>query len=117
MVRREADGSHTDITPAEYYIRTRVHEYGGRAYVLGGTYFYFVNFQDQRIYKQNLKHIEDIQPLTPKRNKDGSLGKYAALTLSPDLDKLLVVYEKEHDGRENENFLALIDLSNKKPAA
>ena len=33
LVRRAADGALTDVTPAPFNVRTRVHEYGGGAYV------------------------------------------------------------------------------------
>ena len=32
IVRRTPDGKTTDITPPEYNVRTRVHEYGGGLY-------------------------------------------------------------------------------------
>jgi hypothetical protein len=38
-------------------------------------------------------------------------GKYAALTVSPDGKTLLFVYEKEYEDKENENFLAVLDLN------
>ena len=43
LVRREPDGSDTCLTPAGYSIRTRVHEYGGRCFVLDDDVVYFSN--------------------------------------------------------------------------
>src|SRR3982074_2356486 len=34
VVRRRPDGGTTDVTPPEYNARTRVHEYGGGAYLV-----------------------------------------------------------------------------------
>ncbi|HNS32778.1 MAG TPA: prolyl oligopeptidase family serine peptidase [bacterium] len=102
-----------DIIPPDFNARTRVHEYGGGSYTVFNKIVYFSNFRDQRIYRCT-EGSSKVQPLTPGKNKDGSLGKYASLTVSPDGRWLLFVYEKEHACRENENFVALLDLSVKK---
>ncbi|MBA7715700.1 hypothetical protein ES703_124754 [subsurface metagenome] len=39
-------------------------------------------------------------PLTLEKNKDSSLGKYAALEVSPDGKTLVFVYEKEYEEKE-----------------
>lgn len=111
LIKRNEDGTTQDLTPKEMYIRTRVHEYGGGAYTHNNFNYYFVNFTDQRIYEQNLADSSKIRPLTPKINVDGSLGKYAALELSPDGKFLFFVYEKEYQDQENKNFLAYIALN------
>src|SRR4051812_4096780 len=51
LVRRQADGTTADVTPPEFNVRTRVHEYGGGAYIVGNREVYFSNFADQRIYR------------------------------------------------------------------
>ena len=50
LVRRTADGRIEDVTPSPFNVRTRVHEYGGGAYVVSGGVIFFSNFSDQRIY-------------------------------------------------------------------
>ena len=40
-----------ELTPAPFNVRTRVHEYGGGAYVVDGENVYFSNFADNRLYK------------------------------------------------------------------
>jgi dipeptidyl aminopeptidase/acylaminoacyl peptidase len=50
LVRRRADGRHEELTPPGFNVRTRVHEYGGGAYIVGGGKVYFSNFSDQRVY-------------------------------------------------------------------
>jgi dipeptidyl aminopeptidase/acylaminoacyl peptidase len=50
LVRRRADGRHEDLTPHGFNVRTRVHEYGGGAFVIADEKIYFVNFSDQRVY-------------------------------------------------------------------
>jgi hypothetical protein len=51
LVRRAADGTTADVTPAPFNVRSRVHEYGGGAYVVSDGVAYFSNFSDQRIYR------------------------------------------------------------------
>src|SRR2546430_1280050 len=53
IVRRRPDGITTDITPPEYNARTRVHEYGGGAYLVRDGVGWFTNFKDQRLYRQD----------------------------------------------------------------
>src|SRR5579864_730363 len=40
------------LTPEGFYVRTRVHEYGGAPYTVVGRTLYFANFADQRLYAQ-----------------------------------------------------------------
>src|SRR6266851_4269383 len=51
LIRRRTDGTIGDVTPAPYNVRTRVHEYGGAAYVIAGDTVFFSNFADQRLYR------------------------------------------------------------------
>jgi dipeptidyl aminopeptidase/acylaminoacyl peptidase len=53
IVRRSPDGSHADVTPAGFNVRTRVHEYGGGAYAVDAGTVWFANFADQRLYRQD----------------------------------------------------------------
>src|SRR6266849_5209862 len=50
VVRRTPDGRISDITPPPFNVRTRVHEYGGGAFVIADGVVYFSNFTDQRLY-------------------------------------------------------------------
>src|SRR5919108_6241695 len=42
----------SDITPADFNIRTRVHEYGGGSFAVNDGMIIFTNFADQRLYRQ-----------------------------------------------------------------
>src|SRR5713101_5841498 len=53
LVRRRPDASIADVTPPEYNMRTRVHEYGGGAYLVQSGTVWFANFNDQRLYRQD----------------------------------------------------------------
>ncbi len=52
IVCRSAQGQTYDVTPAEFDVRTRVHEYGGGDYLAAGGMIYFSNFSDQKMYRQ-----------------------------------------------------------------
>src|SRR5260370_32957796 len=51
IVKRDASGAITDLIPAPFNARTRVHEYDGGDYVVDGSTVYFSNFTDQRLYR------------------------------------------------------------------
>lgn len=52
VVRRLTATVASDVTPAGYSVRSRVHEYGGGAYAVDAGTLYFVNLPDQQIYRQ-----------------------------------------------------------------
>ena len=58
LVRRAADGTIADVTPPvpaggrAFNVRSRVHEYGGGAYLVSAGVVYFCNDADQRLYRQ-----------------------------------------------------------------
>lgn len=64
VVRRNASGEITDVTPPAFDARTRVHEYGGGAYAVRGGEVFFANFADQRLYRH--RPGEDPRPITPE---------------------------------------------------
>ncbi|HXV81060.1 MAG TPA: S9 family peptidase [Candidatus Binatia bacterium] len=63
VVRRSPDGIVSDMTPAGFNARTRVHEYGGGDYAVSDGTIVFSNFVDQRLYVQ--RPGLEPQPLTP----------------------------------------------------
>ena len=54
IVRRSPDCQIRDCIPGDFNARTRVHEYGGRAYLVDHDLIYFSNFKDQRLYRQEI---------------------------------------------------------------
>ena len=52
IVRRSPDGSSQDVTPPPFNVRTRVHEYGGLCFWVSDGVVFFVNYADQRVYRQ-----------------------------------------------------------------
>ena len=51
IVRRSANGAVTDVLPAPWNARTRVHEYGGGAWTVSAGTLWFTEFSDQRLYR------------------------------------------------------------------
>ncbi|MGY5882729.1 prolyl oligopeptidase family serine peptidase [Modestobacter lacusdianchii] len=51
LVRRSPDGTTTDLLPAPWNARTRVHEYGGGAWTVAAGTVWFTSYADQRLYR------------------------------------------------------------------
>jgi dipeptidyl aminopeptidase/acylaminoacyl peptidase len=109
IVRRTADGKITDITPPEYNVRNRVHEYGGAAYTVVDGIVYFSNNSDNCLYIQNLRaeNPQQLRQLTHDQTK-----RYADLTVDPHRQRLICVQE-EHDSTDLEplNTIVSIDIT------
>jgi dipeptidyl aminopeptidase/acylaminoacyl peptidase len=52
VAEKGADGARRIVTPAPFNVRTRVHEYGGGAFVVVGDTIWFSNFADNLVYEQ-----------------------------------------------------------------
>jgi dipeptidyl aminopeptidase/acylaminoacyl peptidase len=101
LVRRTPDGRTVDVTPEGFNVRTRVHEYGGIAFLVDGQDVVFSNFADQRLYRQPLEGGEP-RPITPEPPSPAAY-RYADLERSPDGSLLFCVRERhEEDGVFNE---------------
>lgn len=92
IVRRTPDGVISDITPPEFNARTRVHEYGGAAYVVDRGVLYFSNFSDQRLYRQAIG--SSPEPITAK----GYF--FADCRVDPQRTRLICVREDHAKGGE-----------------
>ena len=65
LMRSPGGGEPEEVTPAGANVRTRVHEYGGGAWsVAGDDLVLFVDFADQRLYRQRLG--EEPVAITPE---------------------------------------------------
>lgn len=101
---RYAGGRTEDITPAPFNVRTRVHEYGGGAFVIDQGTIYFSNDADGRIYIQSPGQFP--QPLTPSGPQ-----RYADLVLDSQRRRIMAVCEKPAlAGAEPDNLLVSLDL-------
>jgi dipeptidyl aminopeptidase/acylaminoacyl peptidase len=96
VVKRSPDGQITDLTPAPFNARTRVHEYGGAAFnVFNGT-LYFSNFADQRLYRQT-------EAFTPEANL-----RYADAIWDAQRDRLICICEDHTQGSEPVNKIVAV---------
>ena len=64
LVRCGADGRQSDVTPPDFSVRTRAHEYGGGDFLVDHGVAYFANDCDQRLYRQEPGKAP--VPLTPE---------------------------------------------------
>ena len=105
LVKLSKNGEQTDAIPAPYNVRTRVHEYGGGAFLINEGTIYFSNYKDQRVYVTT--GGETPRPLTPE-----SSLRYADFRLDSTHNRLICVAEDHSNpDAEAENKLVSIDLS------
>jgi dipeptidyl aminopeptidase/acylaminoacyl peptidase len=103
VVKRGANGVTRDVTPKEFNVRTRVHEYGGGDYVVSQGVVYFSNFVDQRLYSQS--GTNQPQPITPAAQM-----RYADAVVDPGRRRLICVRE-DHTLADREAVNTIVSLS------
>ncbi len=101
IVRMTPDGAVSDVNPAPFNARTRVHEYGGGAWIADGGTVWFSNFDDQRIYRQ--EPDGEPAPITP----DAPL-RYADAFLDRRRNRLICVREDHSDPDNPTNAIAAL---------
>ncbi|MBR8832039.1 MAG: hypothetical protein N5P05_000677 [Chroococcopsis gigantea SAG 12.99] len=105
LVKLSHDGTTVDITPPPFNVRTRIHEYGGGAYLISDGVIYFSNFQDQCLYKQ-------VFPDAPKLLTPPSKRRYGDMILDSGRGRLLCVCE-DHSNPDTppENTIIALDIA------
>jgi dipeptidyl aminopeptidase/acylaminoacyl peptidase len=107
LMRRPQGGEPEAVTPAGMYVRTRVHEYGGGSWHLAAPdLVLFVNFEDQRLYRQRLG--SEPVAISPAPAEPGAL-RYADMRLAPDGRTVVCVRERD-DGTEPVNEIVSLPL-------
>ena len=104
VVRRRADGSMADVSPAGVNVRSRVHEYGGGAYAVDHGEVVYSNWADGRLYRVSANGAEPTA-LTP----EGAL-RYADLTFDRRRGRVLAVREDHTAGGEAVNTIVAVPL-------
>ncbi|HEY5942651.1 MAG TPA: S9 family peptidase [Solirubrobacterales bacterium] len=109
VLMRRAPGGEPEAAVGEMTnVRTRVHEYGGGAWCLAAPdLFFFVEFTDQRVYRQRLG--EEPVAITPEPSSPGAL-RYADLRPTPDGRSLVCVRERDVEGGEPANEIVSLSL-------
>lgn len=103
VVRLRPDGSASDVNPAPFNARTRVHEYGGGSYTVHGGTLFFSNYADQRLYR--IESGGDPSALTPEAPL-----RYADLSVDAPRNRLLCVCEDHSETGLPENTVAAVDI-------
>jgi dipeptidyl aminopeptidase/acylaminoacyl peptidase len=108
VVKLTPGGEMADMTPANFNVRTRVHEYGGGSFAVSGGAIIFSNFTDQRLYRQTAG--TQPQAITPPI-VEAEL-RYADGVIDIRRNRMICVRE-DHTiaGREAINTIAAIDLN------
>ena len=101
IVRCTANGDRFDVNPPPFNARTRVHEYGGGAWLADGGRVWFANFEDQRIYRQ--QGGETPLAITPP----GPL-RYADATPDRARNRLICVREDHTDPNHIVNAIVAV---------
>ena len=102
VMQRRADGTLLELTPAPWNVRTRVHEYGGRAYLMERGVLFFSHFADQRLYRVDTG--QPPRPITP----DATALRYADLCADARRGLLWAVREDHRGGGEPRNSLVAL---------
>ncbi|MGI5160073.1 S9 family peptidase [Microbispora sp. CA-102843] len=120
VVHRAADGALTDLLPAPWDARTRVHEYGGRSYVVvPGHGIVFAHHADQRLYLARPRAgdepglgAERPRPVTPEPDEPGAL-RYADLRVQdgPDGPRVWCVRERHHQDAKVTRSIVSVELT------
>ncbi len=98
----------SDVTPAPWNIRSRVHEYGGAAFTVAQGTVYFINNSDQRLYRQDQGQAP--VPLTPENTS----SRYANPIIDHRNNRLICICET-HQAEEVSNTLVSVDLKTASP--
>jgi dipeptidyl aminopeptidase/acylaminoacyl peptidase len=109
IVRAGADGAASDVTPAGFNVRTRVHEYGGGAWLVHDGFCIFSNFADQRLYRQRIGEAA-AEPLTPEPSDRARHWRYSDGVLDHRRQRWIGVREDHTGEGEAVNAVVAVDL-------
>ncbi|HEU4919212.1 MAG TPA: S9 family peptidase [Candidatus Limnocylindrales bacterium] len=111
LVRRDADGTETRLTPEGFNVRSRVHEYGGGACLVadGGDLVVVSDFATGRLHRVTMPG--ELLPLTPPNRQ----WRFADVVHDPTRNRLIGVREDHEPDTlarhgEAENSIVAIDL-------
>jgi len=106
LVKHDPEGETVDVTPEPYSVRTRVHEYGGGAFLVHEEVVYFSNYSDQRIYRQ--ENGGEPQAITPDVEM-----RYADGCFDPARNRIICVRENHTGEGEPVNCIVAVDALGK----
>jgi dipeptidyl aminopeptidase/acylaminoacyl peptidase len=108
LVRRAPDGTETRLTPEGFNARSRVHEYGGAAYLVDDDLVIVSDFDSGRLNRVGAGG--ELRPLTPER-----AWRFADIVVDRPHNRLLAIREDHEPATierhgEAENSLVAIEL-------
>lgn len=114
VVVRSSSGETTDLLDDPYSARSQVHEYGGGAWWLGESDLFFVNWDDQRIYRVDTSGAGKSKPkaLTPEPPSPKA-WRFADGCVTPDGQMIICVLEDHTVEGEPSNSLVAVPLKGK----
>jgi len=105
VVECRSDGTVADVNPAPFDVRTRVHEYGGGAFLVAGDgELFFSHDEDQRLW--HVRRGEAPRPVTK-----GGACRYADARPDAARGRLVAVREDHSDSGEAVATIVAIDLA------
>lgn len=104
LMRRLPDGNFEEIVPAEFNVRSRVHEYGGGALAVGSGTVYFTNFRDLVLHRL----VPGGKPVALSRGGD---RRYADCVEDGARQRLVCVLEDHSAQGEPRNSLVSISAT------
>lgn len=108
LMRRLPDGTIENLLSSEFSAKTRVHEYGGGAYMLHHDTVVFTNYNDQRLYR--IDPGAAPVPITPEPSSPAAM-RFADGRISPDGQWIISVHERHLQDGEVINELVVLPLS------
>lgn len=108
VVQHTPDGRMHDVLREPFSARSRVHEYGGGAFTVNKGIIYFVNFDDQQVYK--IGRGSDPKAITHSND-----NRYADLVVDEQRSRIICIQETySSTSKEPVNVLVAIDIEGKK---
>ncbi|MGH1352912.1 MAG: S9 family peptidase, partial [Methyloligellaceae bacterium] len=104
IVRFLPEGEVEDVLPSPFSARSRVHEYGGGEFIVCDGVVFFVNAEDQDVYRM-------VPGQAPVRITDHPEMRFADMAYDKSFDRLIAVAEKHDDVVHHpENLLVSISM-------
>jgi dipeptidyl aminopeptidase/acylaminoacyl peptidase len=111
IVRRTADGTISDVTPPQFNVRNRIHEYGGGAYTVRDGHLIFTNFADQNVFAQSLTESTSLLFASQQHDETNTSYRFADFDFDLPRQRVYCIRERHATNlREAENTVACINL-------
>lgn len=104
LVRLDEENKPVQLTDSAISVRSRVHEYGGRPYVVADDVVYYSQLSDQKIYRRS------ADGKSAALTRDGL--RYMECVVDRRHEQLVCVREDHRDAGEPVNTLVAINLNN-----